>query len=148
VITFNGLTEAGSSVTSYNESGFTLSTTSDGWAAVTTYGNPAPFLQFFADPAVTVSGGIRVTAAASAFSFRSVDLYSSTTPIPYRITGVRNATTVFVLADTLPNTFGNFRTVINPNATDRIDTLLMVLTNTAAPCCRNPMGLDNIALTR
>jgi hypothetical protein len=55
---------------------------------------------------------------------------------------------VFVLADTLPNTFGNFRNVVNPNATDRIDALSIVLTNTAAPCCRNPMGLDNIALTR
>jgi hypothetical protein len=25
---------------------------------------------------------------------------------------------------------------------------LVTFTNAAAPCCRNPMGLDNIALTR
>jgi len=147
-ISFNDLTVAGASVTSYSESGFTVSTTSEGWVAVTTYGNPAPYIQFRAEPATTVAGGVRLTAGGSAFGFNSVDLYSNTTPIPYRITGLRDSRTVFVLADTLPNTFGNFRRVVNPNATDRVDILLIVLTNAAGPGDSNPMGLDNIALTR
>jgi hypothetical protein len=29
-----------------------------------------------------------------------------------------------------------------------IDSLLISLTNNAAPCCRNPMGLDNIVMAR
>jgi len=82
------------------------------------------------------------------FSFRSVDLYSSTTPIPYTMTGLRNSSTVFTLADTLPNTFGNFKTVVNPNAAALINALSIVLTNAAAPCCRNPMGLDTIVLAQ
>jgi hypothetical protein len=29
-----------------------------------------------------------------------------------------------------------------------IDTLLIKLTNATAPCCSNPMGVDNIVLAR
>jgi len=90
-----------------------------------------------------------VSAGGAVFNFNSVDLYSSTTPIPYTITGFRNSSTVFTLAGTLPNTFGTFKTVVNPNAAAVIDTLSIVLTNTSG-CCGNgnPMGLDTIVLTR
>src|SRR5439155_1992973 len=74
------------------------------------------------------------------FNFKSVDLYSSTTPIPYTITGLRNSTTTFTMAATLPNTFGNFATVVNPQAADVIDTLVIRLSNPAAICCANPMA--------
>jgi hypothetical protein len=47
----------------------------------------------------------------------------------------------------MPNTFGDFQTVTNPNATAVIDTLSIVLTSTAAAFGRNPMGLDNIVVT-
>ena len=73
----------------------------------------------------------------------SVDLSSSTTTIPYVIKGIRNSAVVFTLNGTLPNTFGQFRTVTNPNAVT-VDTVTIALTNAAASCCRNPMGLDNI----
>lgn len=76
----------------------------------------------------------------------SVDLYSSTTPIPYVITGIANSTTVFSIQKTQGNTFGNFATVVNPNPTTLIDALLIRLSNPAAPCCSNPMGLDNIVV--
>ena len=125
-----------------------MSAASGPWEASTTYGNPAPFIQFYAAAGTTVTGEVRLTAGGSAFSFYSVDLYSSTTPVPYTITGLRNASPVFTLMDTLPNTFGNFRTVANPNAAAPIDTLSIVLTNAAATCCRNPMGLDTIVLRR
>ena len=52
-----------------------------------------------------------VTATAVAkFKFQSVDLYSSTTPIPYVITGITNSATVLSIQNTQGNTFGNFAT--------------------------------------
>jgi Carboxypeptidase regulatory-like domain len=148
IISFNGLTLNGASVTSYTESGFTVLPTLGAWVAVTTYGNPAPFIDFFAPAGTTVTGAIQVKAGGATFSFKSVDLYSSTTPIPYTITGLRNSTSTFTMAATLPNTFGGFATVVNPNAASMVDTLIISLTNPSAACCTNPMGLDNIVVTR
>ena len=142
-MTFNGLTANGTPVALYRESGFSVSTNLGSWVALTTYGNPAPFIQFVAPAGSTVIGQIQVFADLhAAFSFTSVDLYSSVTPIPYTITGRRGVAVVFTLADTLPNTFGNFRTVVNPHGTDVIDTLTISLSNSGS----NPMGLDNIVL--
>ena len=146
-VTFNGLTADLAPVTVYTESGFTVSANPGDWVVRTTYGRPAPFIQFAAAAGNVVTGQIQVFGAGHAtFSFKSVDLYSSTTPIPYTITGLRNDETVFTLADTLPNTFGNFRTVMNPHGTDAIDLLAISLSNSSILCCPNPMGLDNISL--
>jgi hypothetical protein len=148
-LTFNGLTVDGAPVTIYSESGFSISASTGSWVVKTTYGNPAPFIQFRASAPTAVTGQIQVSADGHrSFSFTSVDLYSSTTPIPYAITGVRDSVIAFTLADTLPNTFGNFRTVVNPRGTDVIDTLTISLTNASAPCCPNPMGLDTIVLSQ
>jgi hypothetical protein len=144
-ITFGGLT--GSAFSTYPESGFTVSATSGNWT-VDGYGNPGPSIIFSAPAGSTVTGTIQVTAGGTVFSFGSVDLYSSTTPIPYTITGRRNSTTAFTMAATLPNTFGNFVTVANPHAAAMIDTLVISLSNPAAPCCSNPMGVDNIAVSK
>ncbi len=57
-----------------------------------------------------------------------------------------DATTVFALRGTQPNTFGNFVTVVNPSPEMEIDMLRIELSNTSAPCCANPMGLDNIVV--
>ena len=70
-------------------------------------------------------GTIQVTGGGATFSFKSVELYASLVPIPYQITGLRNSTTVFTLADTVPNTFGNFATVVNPQGSAVIDTLVI-----------------------
>ena len=145
VIGFSGLTSDGVPVTSYTESGFRVSSTSGDWRARTTYGNPAPFIQFWAEPGTTAAGEIQLTAPSPTY-FKSVDLYASTTPVPYMIKGLRNSAVVFTMSGTVSNTFGSFRTVSNPNAV-LIDTLSIALTNSAAVCCRNPMGLDNIALS-
>jgi len=94
-------------------------------------------------------GEVVITAGdSSQFYFKSVDLYSSTTPIPYTIRGSRG-TDVFVITDALPNTFGNFRTVLSQHSADAINRLSITLTNAAAGCptCLNPMGLDSIVLT-
>jgi hypothetical protein len=161
VITFDGLTVDGvcpatpspspsCAVRTYSESGFTVLATSGDWFVRSDYGNPAPFIQFWATAGSTVTDTIQVTAGGATFGFKSVDLYSSTTPIPYTITGLRNSTTTFIVAATLPNPQGNFATVVNPQA-DVIDTLVVSLSNAAAlaqcPTCANPMGLDNIVVT-
>jgi hypothetical protein len=138
-ITFNGLAGLadGSAVSTYTESGFTVLATPGNWTAET-YGNPGPSLTF-----KSPGGTVQVTAGGAAFGFTSIDLYSSTTTIPYTITGLRNSKTAFTLANTLPNTFGNFATVMNPQAAVMVDTLVINLAN---PRTGNPMGIDNIAL--
>jgi hypothetical protein len=134
-------------VSTYTESGFTVSATAGRWT-VDGYGNPGPSIIFTAPGGSTVTGTIQVTAGGAAFAFTSVDLYSSTTPIPYTIAGRRNSTTAFTMAATLPNTFGNFVTVVNPAAAVMIDTLVISLSNPSAPCCSNPMGVDNIVVSK
>ena len=114
--------------------------------ALTGYGKPAPFIEFEVPGGTTVVGAIQISAGGAKFGFTAIDVYSSTTRIPYTINGLRNAATIFALADTVPNTFGTFKTVINPQAADTIDTLNISLTNAAAPCCTNPMGIDNIVV--
>jgi hypothetical protein len=141
-ITFGGLAaRVGSPVSTYSESGFTALATSGNWT-VDGYGNPGPSIIFES----TATGTIQVTAGGAAFSFTSVDLYSSITKIPYTITGLRSSTTQFTLANTLPNTFGNFATVTNPQAAAMIDTLVISLTNPAPGA--NPMGVDNVAVSK
>jgi hypothetical protein len=144
VVSFSGLT-AGTAVNGYAESGVTI--TGDGWDPHTGYGHPAPFIQFYAEPGTTVSRQINVTAGGAPFTFASVELYSSTTRIPYTITGRRNGAVIFTLTDELPNTFGNFKAVVNNNASP-VDTLTIALNNIAASNVRNPMGLDNIAIVK
>jgi hypothetical protein len=149
-ISFDGLASAGdgAAVTSYSELGFSIVATSGSWTVWTRYGHPAPFIQFGAAAGSTVTGSIQVTAGGATFGFTSADFYSSTTKIPFTITGSRNAATVFTMADMLGNTFGTFKTVVNQQAGATIDTLTITLTNPAAACCPNPMGLDNIVVTR
>jgi hypothetical protein len=138
----------GSPFVSHTESGFTVTATESNWTVRTTYGNPAPFIQFQRLATEdTISGEVRVTAGGAAFSFEAVDLYSSITTIPYVFTGLRGSTTVFTVTGTVPNTFGGFVTVTNPDRAARIDTLLIKLLNPATPCCSNPVGLDNIVLS-
>jgi len=148
VIGFTGPPSNGAPAPSYTESGFTVTPVQGTWTAVTTYGNPAPFIQFSAPGGTTTTGEVRVSGGGRPFGFYSVDLYASTTPIPYTIVGTRNSSPVFTVKDTVPNTFGRFRTVANPNAALVVDAISIVLTNAAAPCCANPMGLDTIVLTR
>jgi len=99
-----------------------------------------------AEPALVAA--VEVTAGGAAFTFSSVDLYSSVTPVPYTMTGLMNSVPVFTVSDTVPNTFGNFATVTGPNPSAKIDRLVIELVNPATPCCSNPVGIDNIAVSR
>jgi len=147
-IAFTGLMANESPAGTYAESGFTVTADSSDWIAWTFYGAPAPSIVFFAQGKTALTRGVSVTAGAGTFKFVAVDLYSSMTPIPYRITGLRDSVVVFSMTGTLPNTFGNFRTVEHPNGRDTIDTLVIRLSNPAPAGGSNPMGLDNIVLLK
>ena len=150
-ISFDGLASVPnrSAVTSYSEDDFTMTTTAESWEALTTFGNPAPFIQFtrLASQGALV-GEVTVTLDGDPFTFEAVDVYSSITPIPHEIVGLRAGVPIFAITGTVPNTFGEFETVANPQPTAVIDTLLIRLTNPATACCSNPVGLDNIVLVR
>ena len=94
----------------------------------------------------TEIGEVRVTSPVT-FTFLSVDIYSSTTKTPYEISGLLNGAAVFVAQDVQGNTFGAFATIGSPRPAS-IDTLRIRLTSPAAPCCANPVGLDNIRVVR
>lgn len=143
---FDDVGAPGAPVTTYTRCGFTVTTATANWTAWTGYGKPAPFIGFISAAGTTGTGEVRVTSAAGKFTFQSVDIYSSTTKIPYVITGLAGGATVFTIQATQPNTFGNFATVSNPNASVQVDTLVIQLSNPSAPCCANPVGLDNIAV--
>jgi len=140
-IDFNGLSGSnGSAFTNYTESGFTVSSVSGSWLVGQNYGDPPPFL--YAEGTSTAT--IAVRDGGNGFSFSSIDLYSSITTIPYTFTGFGNNNMLFTVSGTVPNTFGNFALVTNPDSTVTIDTLDVTLTNPLALV--NPVGLDNIAM--
>ncbi len=147
-IGFDDLSFHGAVFSTYTACGFTLIGTTTNWTVSTSFGRPAPFIQFLTPGGTTAVGELLVTASGALFRFSSVDLYSSTTTIPYVITGIANSATVFTIQNTQPNTFGNFATVVNPEPARQVDALLIRLTNPAAACCSNPVGLDNIILAR
>lgn len=145
---FSALRDNQAALTTYEELGFTMSPVAADWMALTTYGRPAPFIQFMAPGGVTTTGEIKVTAGGAPFWLTSVDFYSSTTRIPYVIEGLLGSEPMFSQLDVLGNTFGNFARVTNARPDAPVDELRIRLSNPAAPCCRNPMGLDNVVLRR
>jgi hypothetical protein len=144
-LTFENLANNGAPISEYRERGFVLKLTGADWMEGLTYGNPAPYVFFKVDKGASSTGTLEVSGGGQSFTFASVDLYSSTTRIPYKIVGLRGGSTVFTMEGEVPNTFGKFRGVPSASS-EAIDTLRISLTNTAAPCCSNPMGLDNIVL--
>jgi hypothetical protein len=149
-IGFNDAGEQLANVDVHRESGYVVLPSSGQWVVLKTYGRPAPFIQFTRTGSTNTVGEVQVFAEGAAFRFSAVDLYSSVTPIPYVFEGYLRETLVFTAAGTVPNTFGNFATVRNPNAADVITTLVIRLTNPAIGCvgatCSNPVGLDNIVV--
>ena len=144
VITFAG---GAGALTTFVQSGFTITATSASWF-FSSYGVPGPSAQFSTGAGITTQGEVMIAAGGPRFQFKSVDVYSSTTRIPYTFTGFVGSATVFAVSGEQGNTFGDFVTVPNTQASASIDALLIRLTNPAAPCCSNPMGLDNIVIKR
>ncbi len=145
-IDFSGLVP-GSPFTIYASSGFTASPTSGSWS-VNAYGAPGPSIVFFSEVGQPITTAqIQITTIGLPFTFSSVDLYSSVTPIPYEFTGLLGGSTVFTEVGTVPNTFGSFMTV-HVGSVGIIDTLLITLSNPIPgfPAFSNPMGLDNVVV--
>src|ERR1700731_3913664 len=149
-IDFSGLPgNNGSPFTSYTESGFAVDATSENWLVGQSFGNPPPFIDFN-HPAVagtTTTGSIEVTESGATFRMDSVDIYSSVTPVPYILTGLLHGNTVFTVNDTVPNTFGNFATIVNPDALDAVDSLQLTLSTFTEFPVSNAVGIDNLVVT-
>ena len=145
---FSSLRENRAPFSSHAESGFTISVVSADWIAVTTYGNPQPFIEFIGPAGVTMTGELRVTAGGAPFWLNSIDVYSSTTKIPYVIEGFLNSELMFSVVDVVGNTFGAFARRSNPKADVPVKEIRIRLSNPSAPCCGNPMGVDNIVVSR
>jgi hypothetical protein len=147
-IQFGGLTANRTDVITYSEAGYVVSRSAGNWMSLTTYGNPAPFIQFITEASTTTTGEVTISSGGGFFSFESIDLYSSVTQIPYEIVGLRGRDAVLLVTGTLGNTFGNFRTVTNDRPGTFVDTLFIRLTNTTGGAGPNPMGFDNLVLSR
>jgi hypothetical protein len=130
------------------ESGFTVSVVAANWISLTTYGNPQPFVEFNAPAGMTTTGELRITAGGEPFWLNSIDFYSSTTKIGYVIEGYLNNELTFSVVDVIGNTFGAFARRGNPRADTPVQEIRLRLSNPAAPCCENPMGVDNIVVSR
>jgi hypothetical protein len=149
VIGFEGIGANNTQFTTYNEDGFTVTPGSTIWFNNRVYGAPAPSVQYwrYANDPELISG-IFFTAGGADFTFSSVDLYSSVTPIPYFIRGYQDDQVVFAFSGTVPNTFGQFRTVFNPETARLFDKLYIQIVNPylAFPG-NNPVGMDNIVVS-
>jgi hypothetical protein len=55
---------------------------------------------------------------------------------------------MFAVVDVIGNTFGAFARRPNPSADVPVQEIRIRLSNPSAPCCGNPMGLDNIVVRR
>jgi hypothetical protein len=139
-VDFNGLPgDQGSPFTSFTEAGFTVAAISGSWLVGKNYGHPPPFI-FFKHP--IVEGSIEITYDGGTFSFGSLDVYSSVTPVPYVFTGHLNGKTMFTTSGTVPLPYGNFISVSNPHRADLIDTLQVTLSTSI----QNAVGVDNIVV--
>jgi hypothetical protein len=147
-IGFEGLQGNGAPFGRHTACGLTISGAGASWQSSTSYGNPAPFIQFITPAGTTAIGDITLQSADGLFTFASVDIYSSTTKIPYEITGTAHGSAALSMQDVQGNTFGGFATIVNSHPATAIDGLRIRLTNPAAPCCTNPVGLDNIRVVR
>lgn len=153
-VTFTALAGSnGTPLGTYSEQGILVEPVAGAWTVLAGYGRPAPAIQLVRttnDP--TLVGDVRVTAGGALFRLSSVDIYSSVTPIPYTLTGTLSGVPVFTSVGTVPNTFGNFATVANPDATLAVDAVVISVTNPAPNCppiCGgNPVGIDNIVVWR
>src|SRR5262245_30459764 len=147
-IGFSSLRENRVPFTTHVESGFRISVVSADWIALTTYGNPLPFIEFYGPAGVTTTGELRITADGAPFWLNSIDFYSSTTQIPYVIEGFLNSAQMFAVVDVIGNTFGPFARRSNPNSDMPVQEIRLRLSNPSAACCGNPMGIDNVVVSR
>jgi len=147
-ITFDEITAPdGSGFSSYTESGFTVTPTFGNWVVSSRFGRYIQFHYSLPGPG-TDTASVAVTDAGSTFTFNSLFLYSSVTPIPWTFTGLLSGNVVFTVSGTVPVTFGNFALAQKPASNAMIDALQITLFNPLpGPAFGpNPVGLDNIVV--
>ena len=144
-IEFTGAGPDGAAITTHNEAGYTLVLTQGSWTVAATKGNAPPSIQFVSAAGTSSTG--EITLSGAPFKFSYLDFSSSTTPLPFTITGTLRGRPLFTISSTL-TTQGAFRRVFNssPDGNVVIDGLVIRLTNDAAACCVNPVAIDNIVL--
>jgi Carboxypeptidase regulatory-like domain/Bacterial Ig-like domain (group 2) len=144
-LTFDGL-RASDRFASYAACGFTVAASTSNWAVSTTTGRAAPSVQFTSARRSTTTGELVVTSDAP-FRFQSLDVYSSTTPVVFVITGIANGKTAFTLQNTLSSP-AEFIGVANAASAPAVDALVIRLTTPPLSCCDTIVAVDNIALAR
>lgn len=145
VVTFNSLAPNGPAFTTHSETGYTVDAIAGPWTSGPSLLSRNP------DRLTPLDSELRVTATGGGpFTLVSARLYSSVTPIPYVLRGVLNGVTVYTVAGTVPNTFGSYATVANPNGDTVVDAVYLTVTNPAIPTCptctNNPVGVDDLVL--
>lgn len=143
VVTFDTLPSA-PTFTTHTEGGIAVDALTAGWSA-----GPALIAT---NPSTTVPmvSELQIAAGGRPFQLVSLRLYSSATPVPYVIRGLRNGTTVYTAAATVPDTLGNFATVPNPFAATDVDMVVLSVTSPDIPncptCAGNAVGVDDIVV--
>jgi hypothetical protein len=144
-LTFDGL-RASERFATYAACGFTVAASTSNWAVSATTGRPAPSVQFTSARGSTTVGELVVTSDAP-FKFQSVDVFSSTTPVQFVITGIANGTTAFTLQNTVSSP-ANFVGIANAASAPAVDALVIRLSTPPLSCCDTTIAVDNIALGR
>jgi hypothetical protein len=131
-------------LTSYTESGFTVTAATGSWFQGQLFGNPIPSIfsgPRFGSPA---DDSISVTEGGRAFSFSSADLAANNGDVVYTLTGTLNGGPVFNVTGTEPGHSSPFLFVTVPSgvSTDLIDGLVI-----AVHISGTSTNIDNIVVS-
>lgn len=143
VVTFDSLASA-PTFSTHTESGISVDALTAGWSA-----GPA-LVATNPSPALAMVSQLRIAAGGRPFQLVSLRLSSNPMPVPYAIRGIRNGTTVYTAAATVPNPLGTFATVPNPFAAIDVDMVVLSITSPDIPgcptCAGNAVGVDDIVI--
>ena len=99
VIDFNGASDY-TQLTTYSESGFSVSATVGIWMYNGYFGNPGPSI--YADQANSIVGSVRVSKGGQTFTFSSVDLSNDVAIADFTIQGFNGSVLEYSISGTLP----------------------------------------------
>ena len=142
-ITFGGLSGAnGDPLTTYMESGFTVSPTLGTWLQGQLFGNPVPSIfsgPLFGSPA---TDAVTVTEPGHRFTFSQLDLAANNGTVNFTFTGTLLGAPVFNVTGTELESTAVFETEPSGVSSDVIDTLV-ITTNILG----TSTNIDNIVVT-
>jgi len=142
-ITFGGLSGAnGDPLTTYMESGFTVSPTLGTWLQGQLFGNPVPSIfsgPLFGSPP---TDAVTVTEPGHRFTFSQLDLAANNGSVNFTFTGTLLGAPVFNVSGTELESTAVFETELSGVSSDVIDTLV-ITTNILG----TSTNIDNIVVT-